>query len=1022
MNRARQSIAILQYNLNKNRETTHSVLNDPTSSKYAVIMLQEQYFSKHTNSSLTHQAWTLIQSSSPTENTQPRAVAYINNTILPPSTYETIHLDIADTVALAIRMEQSNNPTLIINIYNTKGSTQINKLKRELRNHLQTKIYDGILIVGDFNLHHPLWNPTTYHVHDGELANDLIDTMAQLRLKPLLPAGTITFPRAKTAIDLVWGNAYIEQRIIKCKIAKNDHGSDHLPIETIINLKPKPETQTQQPLNYEKTDWKAMELKLEQYLSNVTYNSPIDTPHKVDQLANQLCEAITKAITESTPRKRTCHRSKRWWNSNLTTLHDVTSRLRNPQARTNNEEDHAEWKTKKREFRKEIRHAKREKWREFVSEADEQTIWQVLNYVETAPTTTYIPTLEGHAITNAQKADTLQKAFFPLPPPADLSDIATHQQYPPEITTNLDIQMPQIERAIEKLAPNKAPGPDEIPNHVLKRYCNTIKNHLLALAKGSLDTGHFPTRFKATTTLVLRKPNKPDYTKPKAYRPIALECTIGKVLESIIAEHISYLCETYNLLPNNHFGGRPGRTTEDAMLLLVENIHKAWKEGKIYSAVFMDVAGAFNNVHHERLIHNMRVRRIPLKIARWVQSFLSNRTTSMKYNGITTDSFSTPAGVPQGSPLSPILFILYNSELLDIPQRDELGLGFIDDIAYGVKSPTAAQNTARLEQLLKKAEKWRSKHGAQFEKSKYMLVHFTRGKKSPTDAPLIVEGTTIQPTKEARYLGVTFDQELKYRSHLDQAVNKGTKFTMAISGIARNSWGPKFVHLQRLFNAVAAPRMDYGAIIWHKPNDNIRSPTTVQLRKLATVQRQAMKTILGCFRTTSTSALEIETDMPPPQWRLTQKILQSVTRLKTTPRTHPIQSWITAACMSRQDAPHRSNLENLAHQYPEYMHANLETIIAYTHPPWWSPPINIHIEQCSKEEAKDRHLERLSQITTENTTIIYTDGSGINGNIGAAAYILNTNESRGKYIGTEKTHMVNGAELEAILTAVHIIH
>ena len=163
-----------------------------------------------------------------------------------------------------------------------------------------------------------------------------------------------------------------------------------------------------------------------------------------------------------------------------------------------------------------------------------------------------------------------------------------------------------------------------------------------------MSTGHFPQPFKETITLVLRKPNKPNYTKPNAYRPIALESTIGKVLESIMADHISYLCETFNLLPKHHFGGRPERTTEDAMLILSESIYQAWKDGKVFSAILMDVAGAFNNVHHKRLIHNMRKRKIPTEITQWVLSYLSDRITRMRFNGITTERIPTPTGIPQG--------------------------------------------------------------------------------------------------------------------------------------------------------------------------------------------------------------------------------------------------------------------------------------------------------------------------------------------------------------------------------------
>jgi len=185
----------------------------------------------------------------------------------------------------------------------------------------------------------------------------------------------------------------------------------------------------------------------------------------------------------------------------------------------------------------------------------------------------------------------------------------------------------QLKRAIDKLAPNKAPGPDEIPNHILKRCLSILQHHLLALARQSMKTGHFLQAYKETITLVLRKLNKSNYMNPNAYRPIALENTIGKVLESIIADHISYLCETFNLLPKHHFGGRPGRTTEDAMIILSESIYQAWKKGNVFSAILMDVAGAFNNVHHKRLIHNMHKRRIPIEITQWITSFLNNRTT-----------------------------------------------------------------------------------------------------------------------------------------------------------------------------------------------------------------------------------------------------------------------------------------------------------------------------------------------------------------------------------------------------------
>ena len=202
-----QTIAILQYNLNRNQAVTESVLND--SSKYAVLMLQEPHFVTYTNSSPIHHSWTLIESKA-SENHPPRAVIYLNKTILPAHSYETVHMEIPDIVAITLQPDKVQHPTLIINMYNTKNTSQLKELRTYLQKHLRNNTYNGIIMAGDFNLHHPLWNPPNYQIQDTE-ADTLIDIASQTKLKPMLPAGTITFPRAKTAIDLVWGNNYVEQ-------------------------------------------------------------------------------------------------------------------------------------------------------------------------------------------------------------------------------------------------------------------------------------------------------------------------------------------------------------------------------------------------------------------------------------------------------------------------------------------------------------------------------------------------------------------------------------------------------------------------------------------------------------------------------------------------------------------------------------------------------------------------------------------------------------------------------------------
>src|SRR5271154_2569165 len=126
-----------------------------STTRYAILALQEQYWSKYTKSSLIHHSWTLIE---PTEKgeTQPRAAIYINNNILPMTAYEPIQLSSSDATAIEIKSKHKKKPTLLINIYNACENDQIDKLKTSLQKLVQERKYETILIVGDFNLHHSL--------------------------------------------------------------------------------------------------------------------------------------------------------------------------------------------------------------------------------------------------------------------------------------------------------------------------------------------------------------------------------------------------------------------------------------------------------------------------------------------------------------------------------------------------------------------------------------------------------------------------------------------------------------------------------------------------------------------------------------------------------------------------------------------------------------------------------------------------------------------------------------------------
>ena len=356
---ANNELRILQNNLHKSKERTHSILNDPDTKQYEILLLQEQYWSAFMKSSPIHHAWTLFEPTT-NNNEQPRTAIYVNNLL----TASQVVLPINDITAIQLIITDSK-PALIINVYKPCDRNIIPELHKLIQTHLNINDYGTILIAGDFNSHHPLWNPNEYTRHDEE-ADSLIEMMIELELNLLLPPGTITYPQAGTAIDLIWGNDEATQRIIKCQIAKeHDHGSDHLPIETIIALHIKEENRPLSPYNYVKTNWKQFNDRLNCYLPSLI--SANTTERDIDRHAEEIIKAITKTIEETTPRKKPCPHSKRWWNEKLTNLRREANRLRNVYRRTKHDIDKAAWRVIANKYTLEIARAKEVTWKEFVN-------------------------------------------------------------------------------------------------------------------------------------------------------------------------------------------------------------------------------------------------------------------------------------------------------------------------------------------------------------------------------------------------------------------------------------------------------------------------------------------------------------------------------------------------------------------------------------------------------------------------------------------------------------------------------
>jgi len=549
-----------------------------------------------------------------------------------------------------------------------------------------------------------------------------------------------------------------------------------------------------------------------------------------------------------------------------------------------------------RTISKTIRHYKTAKWRATLQEArDNQTLlWKLERWARLKSFTPVdppkLPALRdprgGPGLTTFEaKAQALAGRFFPSPP-ADLDDIqdpSLAQEWPGRSAVEQRVTPKDVSRAQQRTAPWKAPGADLLPTGLLKACGEPLAQILAVLATGCLRLGWFPPQFKEARTVVLQKPGKPPaaYQTPGGYRPIVLLPTIGKVIEAIVAARVTEAAEANGLLPGEQIGNRANMSTELAVRLVVAQVQEAWRQRATASLLHLDISGAFDTVNHTRLLATLRDLGYPRWLVLWVRAWLANRSAILWFDGRATEPIPVPAGVPQGSPLSPVLFLLYISTLYKILQEEHpyLGLvGFADDTNLLAFGRTSEANTRQLERAWDTCLRWARTIGMAFTAEKSELIHFNKGRKQ-WDRPVnlaLPQGrgvSPIQPTSSARFLGVWLDWRLRWAAHKRAVERKLKTQEFALTRIAAKTWGPGLARAREVYTKCIRSAIAYGASSFHTPTPpggNPRGPA----------QSRSLRVVTGAYKATPIHVLETEAWVPPLDLYLNKRLADFEARIR----------------------------------------------------------------------------------------------------------------------------------------------
>ena len=387
-----------------------------------------------------------------------------------------------------------------------------------------------------------------------------------------------------------------------------------------------------------------------------------------------------------------------------------------------------------------------------------------------------------------------------------------------QILSDIHFTREMIIKEIGNIKSDSAPGPDHFSVILLQKCAEELSVPLYILWRHSLDTGDIASLFKKAIICPIQKANS-QRCHPKSYRPVSLTSHLIKVFERVLRSSIVKHLEDNNLLPKNQHGFISGRSTLSQLLHQLEQMIRAWEDGKSTDTIYLDFAKAFDKVDHNILCHKIKRLGITGKVGLWIREFLTNRFQQVSANGALSSPAPVLSGVPQGTVLGPILFIIMIDDL-DCDLVHSVASKYADDtrITATVSNSEEAQQF-QLE-LDSKIYPWGPANKMALNGDKFEHLHvgsnLHQTKASYTDP----SGTTIIEKQYIKDLGVTMSNDLTWTKHIEEVVSKAR----VMSGWAlRTFFTREQDPMITIWNIQVRPILDYCSPLWSPSSNNYKN-------------------------------------------------------------------------------------------------------------------------------------------------------------------------------------------------------